>query len=78
MATKYDRFHFGDVVVNKFAGASSPTKIGMVTRVSVTNGLVSHEPVLHLSGVDGSQWSYAGPPEALEIVGRGLPDRVCP
>lgn len=78
MATKYDRFHFGNVVVNKSAGASNPTKIGMVTHVEVNTGRLNPGPVLNMTDGKGRRWAYCGPPELLEIVGNGLPDRVCP
>lgn len=72
MATKYDRFHFGDVVVNKYASHSSPTKIGMVTHLDVVG------PILNLTDGKGLRWGYAGPCDGLEIVARGLPSMVCP
>jgi len=66
--TKYNRFHFGDVVVNRYASHSNPTKVGMVSHVDVSDKNAG--PSLHLSDGKGRRWSYAGPDDGLEIVGR--------
>ena len=79
MATRYDRLCFGHVVINNDASPSDPTKIGIVSFVSMTDPL-NTDGVLHLSDGkrDGLKWQYTGPISSLEVVGFGKPERIFP
>lgn len=73
---KFERFHFGAIVVNHGASPSDPRKIGMVGFTDVSDKAAG--PSLCLSDGKGNRWRYSGPDEALEIVGSGLPHRELP
>lgn len=75
MATKYDRFHFGDVVVNRSLRSNHPAKIGMVTHIEATD---RNDYRLYVTDNHQGRWAYSCSADQIEIVGRGKVLMVCP